>query len=166
MTPQLQDDVNRESVDEVPTDFVPIDCKLARMDKRRAPPDELMTLAGRLKKARTDAKLSKVKLAKLVECSRPYIVALESGRTETPNADLALRLSDALGVPMRWLIRGDPLTAYARLSREEEFALTVYRRLPPALKKLYMDNVRSLSALAPSVGNPFPMAPSAKPPQR
>lgn len=107
--------------------------------------------------------MSQGKLAKLVGCSRQFINSLEMGVNEDMGADLAICIADALHIPIRWLVRGDPLRAYVRLSPTEEKALADFRSLPPKLQQHFVDSVHSLAAIHPTEADPFPLAPP--PPQ-
>lgn len=117
------------------------------------------TLASRLKEARETAGLTQGQLATLVGCASQNINSLEVGKHENLGAALAISIADALQIGIRWLVLGNPLNAYVRLSREEETSLRAFRTLPPALQKHFMDSVKSLAAIQPSAENPFPHAP-------
>lgn len=120
---------------------------------------EKTTLASRLKEARDAAGLTQQQLADLVDCTRQNIASLEGGVHENLGAVLAIKMADALHIAIRWLVLGDPLRSYVRLSREEEGALRAFRSLPPALQKHFVDSVKSLAAIHPTPENPFPLAP-------
>lgn len=103
--------------------------------------------------------LTQGQLAEIVGCKRQNISSLETGAHENLGADLAICICDTLKISIRWLVRGDPLQHYVRLSKVEEAALRDFRSLPPALQKHFVDSVHSLAALQPTSDNPFPLAP-------
>lgn len=130
--------------------------------RRNLPPD-IPTLAGRLSWAR--GTMTKTALAGLAGCSRQFLIALEKGDYKDVGADLAISLSDALKVPIRWLIRGDPLQAYQRIDRDEDSLLRAYRKLSPALREHAQANIASLAAIQQPTSAVEQVAPLPKPPK-
>lgn len=132
--------------------------------------DDLKTLAKRLRKARRDfgdrrgRPMTQGELAGLVGCSRQFLNNLETGHSKELGADLAICIADALNVSIHWLVRGDPLRGYYKLTNEEEAGLLAFRSLSPALQKHFLDSVKALSAIQPTPDNPFPLAPKPKHP--
>lgn len=74
-------------------------------------------------------------------------------------AELGISLADALGVPVRWLLLGDPMSSYYRLSSDEVRLLNNFRRLTPALRKHFLESLNSLAAIQPTASDPFPTSP-------
>ena len=66
-------------------------------------------LGRRLKAFRVRAGLSQNRLSKVSGVPRPTIVNVESGQQESVSLESALRLSDALGISVDELARGDRL---------------------------------------------------------
>lgn len=128
------------------------------------------TLAKRLRQAREEFgqkrghPMTQGELAKLVGCSRQFLNNLETGHSKELGADLAICIADALNVSIRWLVRGDPLRGYYKLTPAEEAGLVAFRALPPALQKHFYESVKTLSAIQPTPDNPFPLAPKLKRP--
>jgi putative transcriptional regulator len=60
--------------------------------------------ANNLKQIRQAAGLTQSNLAELAEVSRSYINELESGKSKGPSVFVALKLAQALGVSVEWLV--------------------------------------------------------------
>jgi transcriptional regulator with XRE-family HTH domain len=68
---------------------------------RQAPPS--ITLGDRLRRARLDAGLDKVRLAELTGISRNSVANYESGRSR-PRLPQVIAWSQATGAPLDWLL--------------------------------------------------------------
>jgi transcriptional regulator with XRE-family HTH domain len=66
----------------------------------------MRTLSGRLKKARTAAKISARRLDKLAGLTPGHTTLIESGRRPNPTATTAAALARALDVSLEWLVSG------------------------------------------------------------
>jgi transcriptional regulator with XRE-family HTH domain len=110
--------------------------------------------------------MSQGELAGLVGCSRQFLNNLETGHSKELGAELAINIADVLNISIRWLVIGDPLRKYHRLAPDEEIGLLSYRALPPALKKHFLDSIKSLAAIHPTADDPFPLVPPLQKPHK
>lgn len=125
---------------------------------RRIPTDTT-TIGQRVKRAREGKDLgrppiTKKALAVMAGCSRQFLIALEQDHYKDVSATLVVALSDALEVPIRWLVSGDPMQAYQRISREEDALLALFRGLSPSMKKHVLDNLKSLLENSAAASSP------------
>jgi len=107
-----------------------------------------MTLADRIKDARTRAGLSQVALAKRCGIAPPSLHNLESGKSKSMRQSTLLRMAKAVGQAPEWLAFGDsqsvepPAPSHQSLF-EQEF-LQDFRKLSAVEKKVVVRMVRSL----------------------
>lgn len=66
------------------------------------------TLGDRIRRAREDAGLNKAELARRIGVKHPNIGYWEHGQVATMRAENAVRLADACGVSLDWLLRDGP----------------------------------------------------------
>ena len=64
-------------------------------------------LGTRLRSAREAAGITQDDLARMSGVKGPTIYRYEKGRISAPRADIALALSESLGVTVRWLLTGE-----------------------------------------------------------
>lgn len=104
-----------------------------------------MTLADRIKDARTRAELSQAELARRSGISQPSLHDLESGKSKTARSTTLMRLAEALGQTPEWLIGGKgALLAVSARTPTEESLLADFRRLNSTEKKLVVRMIRAL----------------------
>ncbi|WP_084087745.1 helix-turn-helix domain-containing protein [Aerolutibacter daejeonensis] len=112
-----------------------------------------MSLAARIKDARTRAGLSQAELARRCGIAAPSLHDLESGKSKSTRQTTLLRLSKALGKSPEWLAFGDGdgdgspsvVTADSTETKFERDFLADFRKLTAVEKKVVVRMVRSLA---------------------
>jgi transcriptional regulator with XRE-family HTH domain len=107
-----------------------------------------MTLAERIRDARTRVGLSQVELAKKCGIAAPSINQLESGKSKSMRQATLLRMAKAVGQSPEWLAFGNgslsELPPTSRNSTFEQEFLADFRRLSATERKVVVRMVRSL----------------------
>ncbi len=107
-----------------------------------------MSLADRIKEARTRAGLTQVALAKKCGIAGPSLHGLESGKSKSMRQSTLLRMAKALGQSPEWLAFGNgPQAVSLPPLGDSEFEQTFFadfRKLSAAEKKIVVRMVRAL----------------------
>ena len=108
-----------------------------------------MSLADRIKEARTRAGLSQVALAKKCGIAPLSLHGFESGRSKSMRQSTLLRMAKALGQSPEWLAFGDgqhaESVAPSRESAFEQEFIADFRKLSATERKIVVRMVRALA---------------------
>lgn len=111
-------------------------------NKHRTPP-ALATMGERVKAARKAKKMTQERLAEAIGVTRNTITLLETGATSTLSAENTKACADALGLPVNYLIHGEPFEpgwavteepAMLKLSPDAAQVAIDYAACPPAIR--------------------------------
>lgn len=112
------------------------------------------TIGERVKKARTDANLTQLELAKLVGISKAAISQIENGSTKSPAAPTLLSICTATGFSPHWIIKGkgDPQGVVITLDHEisERELELLWDKLSDGAKRYITDKMGSSSKASDS----------------
>jgi transcriptional regulator with XRE-family HTH domain len=110
-----------------------------------------MSLAARVRDARTAAGLSQSELSRRIHLKPSAVNHIEGGRTKALKAETILALAQTLSVSAYWLEtgKGSP-SPDARLSPEEAEVLSLHRLLSPANRDAWLSVGRTLHSAQPS----------------
>lgn len=119
------------------------------MSKLTPTPHPTVIQAGvRLRKARLGRGFSRMKVARMVGCSSKAIANIEAGR-EVPRAPLAIRLAEAVWLPIDYIWRDVPVGAQIVSTPDQETRrqqLLARARRRPRLLALRVQRARELLA--------------------
>ena len=105
-----------------------------------------MTLADRIRAARTQANMSQAQLAKLCGISQASLSELESGKSKSLKGNTLLRLARALGQPPEWFSEGSAFVeSPSPRNPEEEKLLVEFRKLSLSEKRIVVRMIRAIA---------------------
>lgn len=95
--------------------------------------DDFPSLGARLRALRTERGLAQATLGDLVGVRNQTIHRYEKGEVLMMEADVAIKIAEAVGTDVRWLISGDPPEVSAEGSAFAEFMQRIAPTLRPPL---------------------------------
>ncbi len=97
-----------------------------------------------IRKKRKEKKLTIRQLASMIGCSESAVSQYETGK-RCPDYEMLLKIAEALGTSVSYLLTGVEDPVFARLAPEEETLLNCYSSLPAEKKAMLLEFASFLS---------------------
>lgn len=106
--------------------------------------DKKLTAGQRIRKVRMEKSITQTALANAIGVSSPTMSELETGETNLPSLEVALKMSSILGVSLRWIVYGEEGQVLTP-TKDESALLSLMRDLTPEARAALIQTARAMS---------------------